>query len=297
MRQVSPALAAHLATGATTLCHCWRLETIGGDVLGFTDHDRDLSIDGVTYEADAGFTATEIESSRGLAVDNLEASGALSSTQLSEERLTAGDFDNAKIEVWRVNWQDVSQKSLLRRGNLGEVTRGPSGFTAELRGLAHALNQPRGRIFQHGCDASLGDARCGINLSASTYSVEAVVVSAKERRRLVLSGAESFAENFFARGTVECVSGANAGRMAEVKFHRASASGVSVELWQPLPNEIAAGDRLILKAGCDKQFETCKAKFANALNFRGFPHIPGDDFVLAYASQGDPKNDGQPHNA
>ena len=32
---------------------------------------------------------------------------------------------------------------------------------------------------------------------------------------------------------------------------------------------------------CDKRFETCRDVFANAVNFRGFPHLPGQDFVLS----------------
>jgi uncharacterized phage protein (TIGR02218 family) len=55
---------------------------------------------------------------------------------------------------------------------------------------------------------------------------------------------------------------------------------------------IAAGDAVVLRAGCDKQFSTCRAKFANAQNFRGFPHMPGNDFVLSYAREGDASNDG-----
>jgi uncharacterized phage protein (TIGR02218 family) len=292
MRTLPPALAAHLATGATTLCHCWRLTTRTGDRMGFTDHDRDLVFDATTFEADAGFAATEIDSALGLAVDNLEASGALSSLCLDEARILAGDFDNAEIELWRVNWQDVSQRVLMRRGNLGEVTRGPSAFTAELRGLAHALNQPQGRIYQYGCDAILGDARCGVDLTGADMSVAVVVISAEESRRLVVSGAEAFAEDFFARGTAEFTSAANAGRTGEIKFHRLRAAGTFIELWQPAAFAIAPGDRLTLKAGCDKQFATCRAKFANGINFRGFPHIPGDDFVLTYANSGDPANDG-----
>ena len=135
--------------------------------MGFTDHDRDLIFDGVTFEAQAGFEASEIESSLGLSVDNLEASGALDSTQLDAERLRAGDFDHATIEIWRVNWQDVAQRVLLRKGHLGEVTHGGAGFTAEVRGLSHLLNQTKGRVFQFGCDANLGDARCGVNLETT----------------------------------------------------------------------------------------------------------------------------------
>lgn len=297
MRTLPPGLRDHLDTGTTTLCHCWRLETQAGEVLGFTDHDRGLTIDAVTYEAQAGFSASEIESSLGLSVDNLEAAGALNSDHLSEARLLAGDFDNATVEVWLVNWQDVSQRLLMRKGNLGEVTHGSLGFQAELRGLAHVLNQPKGRIFQFGCDAVLGDARCGVDLGDPQFSTSCVVTSAEDNRRLVVSGAESFAEKWFAKGTANFTVGANAGRTGEIKFHRWAGAGTLIELWQPMPHDIQAGDTLLLKAGCDKQFTTCKAKFANALNFRGFPHIPGDDFVLGYATQGDPKNTGGSRNA
>ena len=96
MRTLPPGLSAHLASGATTLCHCWKLAPLIGPVLGFTDHDRDLIFDGVTFEAQAGFEASEIESSLGLSVDNLEASGALDSMQLDAEKLRA----SVSLEQW-----------------------------------------------------------------------------------------------------------------------------------------------------------------------------------------------------
>jgi uncharacterized phage protein (TIGR02218 family) len=251
--------------------------------MGFTDHDRALAFGGVTFEAEAGFTASEIDSSLGLSVDNLEASGALSSERLSEQRIAAGDFDDAEIELWRVNWQEVSQRVLLKKGSLGEVTRGASAFTAELRGLAHRLNQPRGRIFQYGCDAELGDRRCGVNLADPDYGAEAVVVSASGGRLLALSGIEDFEPGFFARGRVVFLAGANAGRAGLVKLHRPG----QVELWQPLAGPVLAGESVRLTAGCDRQFGTCRTKFMNAANFRGFPHMPGDDFVLGQAGRED----------
>lgn len=285
MRVLPEGLSDHLASGATTLCHCWKLTTRDGEAMGFTDHDRALAFDGVTFEADAGFSATEIESALGLSVDNLEASGALSSGRLSEARLAAGDLDDAAIELWRVNWQDVRQRVLLRKGNLGEVTRGRNFFSAELRGLAHVLNQPHGRLFQYGCDARLGDARCGIDLSQDAFSVTATVADADDARRFTVLGAEIFADGFFASGSFRCASGRNRGRTGEIKFHRVSAGRARLELWQDLPEAPAAGDQILLRAGCDKQFVTCRAKFGNGVNFRGFPHMPGDDFVMAYASR------------
>lgn len=32
---------------------------------------------------------------------------------------------------------------------------------------------------------------------------------------------------------------------------------------------------------CDQRFETCQEVFANTENFRGFPHLPGTDFILS----------------
>lgn len=296
MRTLPAGLQAHLDSGATTLCHCWRLETLSGDVMGFTDHDADLSFDGVSFEAAAGFTASEMESSLGFAADNLEASGALRSHRLSAERLAAGDFDNAAVEIWLVNWQDTAQRLLLRKGRLGDVTRGDVHFTAELRGLADALNQPKGRIFQFGCDAVVGDGRCGVNLDDPAFSITVAVMSAAEDRRLTVPGADGFEAGWFARGVATFQTGSNAGRKAGIKFHREGGAGTVIELWQPMPSPVSAGDMVRLTAGCDKQFATCRDKFANGINFRGFPHIPGDDFVLGYASRDEDRNDGSSRN-
>lgn len=292
MKILPEGLRAHLDSGATTLCQCWKITTRAGVAMGFTDHDRDLVIDGVTYEADSGMTASEIDSRLGLSVSNLDAAGALRSGRLSEEALKAGDFDNAAVEVWRVNWQDVSQRILLRKGNLGEVTHGQLGFTAEVRGLAHLLNQPKGRLYSFGCDAVLGDQRCGVALDGATFAGTGLVLSSESGQRLTVSGLAGFDEGWFARGTLTWTSGANLGRLAEVKAHHRFGTQVIVELWQA-GGTATAGDGFTIRAGCDKQFSTCKAKFANGANFRGFPHMPGDDFVLSYARSGDPANDGK----
>ncbi len=288
MRHLPPGLAGHFTTGTTTLCHCWKLAPRQGAALGFTDHDRDISFDGVMFEAQAGFAASEIESSLGLAVDNLEVSGALNSLQLDEGRLSAGDFDHATIEIWKVNWQDFSQRLLLRKGHLGEVTHGGTGFTAEVRGLSHLLNQTKGRVYQFGCDASVGDRRCGVDLSATAFRAVGFVVRCEENYRLAVTALADFSDGFFSAGTLLWTNGANAGRRDEVKSH----AGNCLELWQPASFNVHVGDAFTLTAGCDKQFATCRAKFANAVNYRGFPHLPGTDFVASYAMRGDQSNTG-----
>jgi uncharacterized phage protein (TIGR02218 family) len=292
MKTLSPALQSHLAGGVTTLALCWRLETAAGDVLGFTDHDRDLTFAGTSYRSQPGFTASERQAMTGLGSANLEVAGVVDDERLSEERLRAGDFDGAAIEIWQANWQDVSQRVLLRKGRLGEVKRGELGFTAELRGLAQLLNEPKGRIFQYGCDAIVGDARCGVNLNAPQYRGVATVISAEGNRRLIVAGLATFADGWFADGVAHWTAGANAGRRQPVKSHRLEGTSVVIELWQEAGSLIAAGDTFAVTAGCDRQFSTCRSKFANGLNFRGFPHMPGNDFVTSYPNRDDGGNDG-----
>jgi uncharacterized phage protein (TIGR02218 family) len=290
MKSLTPGLAAHLASGTTTLCHCWKLVPRGNAALGFTDHDEEVFFDGVTFRASTGFEASEIESSLGLSVDNLDAAGALQSPELSAERLDAGDFRNAEVEIWLVNWQDASQRVLLRKGHIGEIRRTEQAFTAEVRGLAHVLDQVKGRVFAYPCDAELGDARCGVDLDLPAFRGTGLVAANEGNRRFRVTGLEPFADGWFARGRLDWLTGANAGRSADVKSFRA-AGAVHVELWQKAAYPVAVGDGFEIRAGCDKQFPTCKAKFANIMNYRGFPHMPGTDFVGSYAVRGG-NNDG-----
>jgi uncharacterized phage protein (TIGR02218 family) len=256
-----------------------------GVTLGFTDHDVAVTFDGLTYEAVTGFTATEVQSTLGLAVDNLTVLGALSSATINEHDLAAGLYDNAAIEIWRVNWAAPDMRVLLRKGNLGEVKRGHSAFQAEVRGLAHLLNQPVGRAYGYSCDADLGDARCTIDLTDPRYRGVGTVAAISDPRRFTASGLDGFADQWFAGGKLTWTSGANSGRAMEVKRHGVVGAHASIELWQQMSESVALGDAFVVTAGCDKQFTTCKAKFDNAVNFRGFPYMPGNDAVTSYPTQ------------
>jgi uncharacterized phage protein (TIGR02218 family) len=281
MKSLAAGLQAHLDSGTTTLCWCWKIVRRDGHAQGFTDHDVPLAFDGLTYDAATGFTASEVQSTLGLAVDNLTVTGALSAATLNEADLAAGLYDDADIEIWRVNWAAPDQRVLMRKGSLGEVKRGKSAFSAEVRGLAHRLNQPVGRVFATSCDADLGDARCGRDISGSAFTGHGAVLSATDNRRFTVTGLDAYASGWFTGGKLSFTAGANAGRAMEVKRH---APG-SIELWQAMSEALAPGDAFVVTAGCDKQLATCKAKFANVVNFRGFPYMPGNDAVLAQPSR------------
>jgi uncharacterized phage protein (TIGR02218 family) len=292
MRSIPSALQARLDSGVTMLCRCWRLTRRDGVVMGFTDHDADIVLDGVTCRAGSGLTASEAVQQLGLATTGMEISGALADESLSENDLAAGRYDAADIEMWLVDWSEPSLAMLLAKGNVGEVRREGNAFTAELRSLASRLDETSGRLFTATCSADLGDARCTVDLDDPAYRGESSVASLASASSFYATGLGTFADAWFSAGKLTFTSGANSGLSVEVKTHRAVPDSVMIDLWQPMPQPIAVGDDFTVTAGCDKRFATCRDRFGNGVNFRGFPTIPGDDFVVSYAMQGGPGYDG-----
>ncbi|MFN3313088.1 MAG: DUF2163 domain-containing protein [Hyphomonas sp.] len=203
MREINAEFSARLASGVTTTCLCWRLQRADGAVLCLTEHDAPLEMAGEMYLPGTGFAGAEFTQSASLAPGQAMAQGALAHDAITEEDLEAGLWDRARVDVWRVDWQDPAQHIHVWSGLLSEIRRGKLGFEAELVSLKADLERPIGRVYARRCDAVLGDARCSVETGAFP--------------------------------------------------------GVS----------------------CDHRFATCRDVFGNAENFRGFPHLPGPDFVLS----------------
>lgn len=287
MRTIDPELQARLDGGATQLCRCWRVRRADGTEFGFTDHDRDLVFDGVVYRASSGMDASALQSATGLSVDNAQAVGALSDAAVREEDIRAGRFDRAEIDHWLVDWSRPDLRVLLFRGSFGEIRRSDGAFEVELRGLAEALNVPVGRSILRRCDRVLGDEKCKVDLQRPTFAAEAQAGAASGGVRVVTAGLAGFAPGWFSHGALVWLSGPNSGARASIKLDTAApAGGRALDLWQQPVRPMTGGDRFSVTAGCDKHAESCKAKFGNFLNFRGFPHIPGEDWVTAYPKDG-----------
>jgi len=207
MRTFSDGFAAHIAGGMTTLCWCWRLVRPDGTELAFTDHDRAIAFGGWRFAPTEGLDGGESVARTGAQTQTWEVLGVLGGDAVREEDILAGRYDGARVESWR----DPAARALIRVDTIGEIMREDGVFRAELRSGQQAMNLPRGRFYQHVCDARLGDARCGVDLGAP--------------------GMEG--------------------------------------------------------ATCDRSFATCRGTFGNGVNFRGFPHIPGNDALLRYPESGD----------
>lgn len=176
MKTTTTAFADHLEEEVTTLCTCWRIERTDGGVLGFTDHDEDLTFNGVFYDSVHGYTSTALSTNSDLSVDNMDVTGILDSDLITNEDLKNGLFDFASVYIFVLNWTDLSQGSMaLRRGWFGEVTVGQNGmFKTELRGLTQALSHNYVEVYTPECRTDFCDDRC--SLSIKDYEREGTVL-------------------------------------------------------------------------------------------------------------------------
>mgnify|MGYP001561294057 CR=1 FL=1 len=277
MRSVSPNFNAHILGEVTTLATCWKIIRTDGVIKTYTDCDRDILYATHTYLSIVGFTPSSIESKDDFSVDNVDVAGVLETGYITAPDLMAGLYDFAEVEIFQVNYLDLTQdRMMLRRGKLGEVRLQKDTFVAELRGLSELMQQHIGQLFSPSCRAILGDVRCTVNMAPFTF---AGTVNAVTSSMIFTANALTQAAGYFTGGEVRWLTGANAGLKREIKEF----ANKQIILALPMPYTIANGDTFNALAGCDKLFATCKAKFNNAANFRGEPHVPGTDAMLKTA--------------
>jgi len=257
----------------TSLAFCWRLERRDGVVLGFTSHDRDLVFDGLAYRAAPGVVPSAIERRESLDSGTMDLSGALTSSLITESDLLAGRWDGARLRVTAVNWADPDDSPLfLVRGELGSVESDGRSFSAELRGPSALLDAPVVEETSPECRAELGDRRCRVDMSGRRTLARIVAADSASVTVDTAPGDCGF-------GTLRWLDGANAGLSSAIM----ASSGPQLTLREPPAYLPEPGTMIELVEGCDKRLATCTARFANAENFRGEPHLPGNDLLVRYA--------------
>lgn len=260
----------------TTIAFCWRLDRADGVTIGFTSHDRDLAVDGLIYRAAPGMLPSAISLSDGFDVDTLDVSGALTSEAITAADLTAGRWDGALVRLFAVNWEEPDVAPLpMARGELGDVGVRDQAFTAELRGPTALLERPAVENTSPECRAELGDKKCRVDLAARTRIAR--VTGVTDAVRLTVDFEEGSA-NAYGYGRLRWIEGANSGLASAIH----SSDGDEIVLREAPAFEVTGGVRVELVEGCDKAFATCRDRFANADNFRGEPHLPGNDLLTRY---------------
>jgi uncharacterized phage protein (TIGR02218 family) len=260
----------------TTLAFCWRVERRDGVCLGFTSHDCDLETGGLVYRSAPGMLPSAISVSDDFDASTLDVTGALTSDSIRETDLAAGRWDRAAVSLFLVDWEDPGgERVALARGELGDVTVKANGFEAELRGAAALLERAVAEQTSPGCRAELGDRRCRVDMAARVRMTR--VASAPAENIVVVAEAPG-GPGAYAFGRLRWIGGANSGLESPI----AASEGTELVLQEPPPFPIEAGDLVEISEGCDKSFATCRARFANAGNFRGEPHLPGMDLLTRY---------------
>lgn len=254
---------------------CWRVERRDGVMAALTDHDRDLTVAGITYRAAPGMTPSAIVRGEGLDADTMEVTGALGGTAFARDDLLAGRWDGARVMLSAIDWSDADAVPMpLGEGTIGEVELRADGFTAELRGPQVRLERPVTEATSATCRATLGDARCRVAMAPRRRFARVV---ASEGERVTLDRGEP-AANGYAEGVLRWFGGANAGLSGAIE----RSEGAVLTLRAPPAFVVAPGTLVEVVEGCDRRIATCAARFGNVANFRGEPYLPGIDLLTRY---------------
>ena len=284
MRNISAALAAHLAGEALTIATCIRLTRRDGQVTGFTTATAPLIVGGVVYQPSQGLDSSQLKSTVGTGVDNLDLRGLLglpgvSGPGVTTQDIRAGRYDGADLLCFVCNFLDLSMGvMILTRGMIGEITLRDGQFTAEFRSLSQKLAQQVGDVTSATCLVrALGDAQCKVPMTGYRFNVTiASVVDA--RTLMVASRAET--SDWFRYGSITPSSGLNSSIVMGITAHANVSGSAQLSLREAFPFPVAAGDTMVLETGCDRNWATCKSKFSNGVNFRGLPFVPGNSKLL-----------------
>ena len=257
----------------TNVAFCWRLERADGAGLGLTSHDRTLTKDDVTYVPSPGMAPAAVTRSLGLEPNSGEVAGALTGEALDENDLALGRWDGASAELFAMDWSDPDSDAVdLIAGELGEISIDGDDFSAELRGAAAKLEEMVCPSTSPQCRAQFGDEKCRVDLAGRTRRATVTDCSNGEMTLDQVIGSE------FLLGRLRYMGGDNCGRSSVI----IAVDGASIRLRDLPRGEVETGCVVELREGCDKRLQTCVERFANAVNFRGEPHLPGADLLTRY---------------
>lgn len=278
MKTISAGLQTGIDNG--TIATCIKVTTKDATVLTFTSHDVTLTVDGLDYDPTPGLQRIVMNLRSNAEVSNQEFTAAWV-MDLPEDELAAGKFDNANIDVFKVDWTDTSTGSVpVFNGHIGLVQWSEDGFRADVYSAMHDLGDTLGvqttakcrhKLFQAASDTEVGF--CGINAAANTQSSTVSTIVTQKLKFTATATGE--ATDWAANGVLTFTSGNNNGLSFEVKKHTAGATD-TFEVFLPTNYIIQAGDTFDVTAGCDKTYATCKSKFNNGINFGGFPNIQAE---------------------
>jgi uncharacterized phage protein (TIGR02218 family) len=288
MKDIGVELLAHLQLEVTTLAELWLLTRTDTETFAFTNHDVDITYNGIIYEATGGFDSTTINQNSLLAVNNLEVVGLLDVDKISRPDIHAGLYDAATVDIVVINYKDPAMGHyILAEGwTVGDVTIEDNKFRFEARSLLQKLQQTIGHLYSPECRAELYDDRCQVNplnfFETGTIAADpthgSFIITALDHET-DLDGGFPIGDRY-AYGTVTWTTGKNAGLTMEIRKYDPLTNLFTLS--DAMIYAIEEGDTVSVAQGCDKRGQTCVRMFDNFWNFRGEPHLPGFDKMMNY---------------
>lgn len=279
MKSVSPQLDAHFGAVATTVASCVRFTRTDLNVYAFTSLDVPLTISGVKYLAGID-SPSSVYARLGLSTDNLDVSGVIDSVLVTDDDLIAGRWHFAAVEVFEVNYADLSQGvHAISSGVLGRVRMEGPTYRAEVLGLTHLMQQRIGRMATPTCHWDVFDANCGLDVNTFPNAKHTGTVTQVDTVWQFRDASIGQPTGWFDGGKLTWLNGPNAGLSMEVKQYDATLD--TVVLRQAMPFAVAIGHGYEMSAGCDKTRTTCRDKYNNRKRFGGLAELPGTDRILS----------------
>jgi uncharacterized phage protein (TIGR02218 family) len=260
----------------------YRITRKDGVVFRFTNHDATINYATHDYVPAGGPSASARQKVDGLKDRNFEAMGMLTSSKITFDDLRAGRYREAKVEIMTIDWMhpwadpyEICTYWITNVQFTGEI------WTAQLEGLTHKLKQEVGGIVGRMCRVHrFGDMQCGVAGGEAAFTTSGLAVTSviRARREFTCTSLNSQADGYYQNGYVRFTTGGNDNLSMDVNaFFQ---SGGRVVFWMDMPYDIQVGDTFNIVAGCDRLMSTCRDKFDNILNFRGYPTVPGTDAMI-----------------
>ena len=253
--------------------HCLRIIPLWGDPVYLTDHVRDLTMGGNTYQTDSGYQFSGMASEADMSPGVVDLEGIAGIAGIDFDEIVSGVFDNARVYAFATTWTaPVEDEEPLGVAFMGKATMRDNRYTAELMMLVDALNQTTGSTYTPGCQKTFGGqeyAGCMVALGPITVTGTLSHVTSQSVFR---DSTRTEALDYFGEGTIAFTTGQNAGlRPLEIKEYLADGTITTHEAFH---YPVAVGDAYTLIPGCRKRQEDCRDKWNNITNFGGFSYVP-----------------------
>lgn len=282
-RKISTSMINSISGKEITTCTILKITRTDNKVFGFTEHDTQITYDGIVYNTTESYSNSSLVESSGGSVANIDLVFPLDENIFKRDEVLSGVWDHARCEIYVCNWSDITlEPFMIFRGFIGDKVIGDITVTITALSLLQMIQIPITTQYTPLCLNTFGDARCGSAVASQGYKGSVVSVSDGNTLTTELNNDSVVPGGGYQYGKLIWTSGNNTGCVSTViKDDGSSTSVRTLTLAAPTPSGIETGDGFTAYQGCSKLYARCKV-LSNVANFRGFPNVPGSQVLSEY---------------